>query len=475
MIHAFRISLGLLFITLYSFSFAQSNTTTHISGQIKGFPNNEVKLVYNRVPVMNKPLELKGRTDNEGNFIFQFGLDLQATIDLTAGGRTVALFLNPGDSINAYLDATDSNSFFQLSGKGYEESLLYYLNYHRFDSKIIPGFYERISGLSPEEYQKTVKSWMKDFESVLKQNLKDINAGKPLKQLAEQMIAIKEANYYLFYLNYKKSTSPENFTVPATYASVINNPALFKIDYPRNTEYQNFIFLHLTTLGPAPNDDACAGVITFLNYIDSVYAPNSRDELMMRVLWEGIESGCYRKIKKWYDAFVAGSPSFHYVQALQEKTAQMNTLQPGDPAPDFEFVDKDGNTHKLADLRGKVIYLDFWATWCGPCIRAMQQSGPLKEKFKDNKDVVFVYISTDQDVNKWKGHNITNGGDKYMWHVGQNAYATSNAYRIQTIPRYVIIDKDGNIVDPNAPRPYSQEIEAILLREAAKPYSGGSK
>ena len=292
MIHAFRLSISLVFVSLISYTFAQSNVTTYISGQIKGLPNNEVKLVYNRVPVMNKPLELKGKTDSSGKFLFQFGLDLQATIDLSASGKTIALFLNPGDSIVANLDISDTNSLFQLSGKGYEESYLFYLNYQRFDSKIIPGFYERISGLSPEEYQKTVKSWMKEYETVLKQNLKDANAGKPLKQLADELLAVKEANYFLFYLNYKKSTSPENFSVPVAFSNVINKPNLFKVDYPRNTEYQNFIFLHLTTLGPAPNQDACEGVIVFLNYIDSVYAPNSRDELMMRVLWEGIESGC---------------------------------------------------------------------------------------------------------------------------------------------------------------------------------------
>ncbi|MDX5321124.1 MAG: TlpA family protein disulfide reductase, partial [Bacteroidota bacterium] len=127
--------------------------------------------------------------------------------------------------------------------------------------------------------------------------------------------------------------------------------------------------------------------------------------------------------------------------------------------------------HRLEELRGKVIYLDFWATWCGPCIQSMKLSGPLKESFKDNPNVAFVYISTDQNVDKWKGHAITNNGEPHMWHLGESSYAASVAYRIQTIPRYVIIDKYGKIVDANAPRPYAPEIVEILNREAAKPYT----
>lgn len=465
----------LIILCLLSFSaLAQAQTETVLVGQIKGEVGKEIRLVYNKVPFINKPLELRSLTDSSGNFQLQFPLDRHTSLDFFHGNQSISLVIAPGDSFYVDIFVKDSAYVYDFSGTGFQETQLNYLNFVHFDKEVIKTFHEKVKNLEADAYDKQVQVWMKDFDKVLKDNLKAIDADKTLKKHAQRMGKIKEANYYLIYANYRRQMAQQNqqtYEIPASFMKVINNKELFEIDYPASGEYQNFLLLTLTTLGPTPQNDVCQGVLGFLDFIDSVYAKKSHDELMARVLWEGMDNGCFRQMKSYYDAYVNTSIYKDYVQTLESKASTLVTLEVGDMAPDFAFQDKEGKTHKLEDLRGKVIYLDFWATWCGPCIQSMKLSGPLKEHFKGNDSVAFVYISTDQNVAKWQGHYITNNGEPYMWHLGNSAYEASMAYRIQTIPRYVIIDKYGKIVNSNAPRPYAPEIIEILEREAAKPYT----
>jgi len=113
----------------------------------------------------------------------------------------------------------------------------------------------------------------------------------------------------------------------------------------------------------------------------------------------------------------------------------------------------------ILDLyEGKVIYLDFWASWCRPCKNEMPHSAKLKEKFKD-KDVVFVYISSDRNEAAWRNGVSQLGikADNYL--TSAKVYNGYNGlFNVKYIPRYILIGKDGQVVDANAKRPSNPEI-----------------
>ena len=113
--------------------------------------------------------------------------------------------------------------------------------------------------------------------------------------------------------------------------------------------------------------------------------------------------------------------------------------------------------------KGKVIYVDFWASWCGPCRQQFPFSKKMHESLtaKQKKDIVFLYISIDQDIEKWK-KAVEKLGLKDFGENG-HSYEVAGKYGVSSIPRYMIIDKKGNLVNDKAPRPSSSETLPALL------------
>ena len=118
--------------------------------------------------------------------------------------------------------------------------------------------------------------------------------------------------------------------------------------------------------------------------------------------------------------------------------------------------------------KGEVIYLDFWASWCGPCKREMPYSLKMQEHFKGKK-VAFIYMSGDRDANAWKrtAESLKITGEHYL--LNKKVYLERNqVVQVKYIPRYMIYDKNGKLITDNAPRPSSPKstemIEQLLKK-----------
>ena len=157
------------------------------------------------------------------------------------------------------------------------------------------------------------------------------------------------------------------------------------------------------------------------------------------------ESFYYGKIKKLYDE--AMRPRKIELANPDQRRGKNSKYIQGDMAPDIVMNDPEGNERKLSDLRGKIVLLDFWASWCGPCRRENPNVVRAYEKYKDQGFEVFS-VSLDSDVNRWK-QAIEQ--DQLVWpsHVcdlqgWRNAAARE--YGISSIPHTMLIDRDGSIL-----------------------------
>lgn len=139
----------------------------------------------------------------------------------------------------------------------------------------------------------------------------------------------------------------------------------------------------------------------------------------------------------------------------------------GDKAVDFTCLDIGGRNVKLSSLKGKVIYVDLWATWCGPCMALMPYMESLKDKYKDDPNVAFVSLSIDDEVKipDWKKNVAQRKAEGYQWQVNR---ASLDSYNVTEIPRMILIDKDFSIIDLHAPLPASKEAETVINKALGK-------
>lgn len=133
--------------------------------------------------------------------------------------------------------------------------------------------------------------------------------------------------------------------------------------------------------------------------------------------------------------------------AIKAQMYANDKLAPGKPAPDFEEMMPDSTMMKLSDLQGKVVLLDFWASWCGPCRRENPNVVSLYEKYKD-KGFTVMSVSLDKDRGPWL-QAIEKDHLSWPYHVSDLKYWSSKAaklYGVSGIPFTVLIDRNGKII-----------------------------
>ena len=159
-------------------------------------------------------------------------------------------------------------------------------------------------------------------------------------------------------------------------------------------------------------------------------------------LMDGIRSGYEAYVDVRWQSFAESNPFPEYTEALQAELNRLLTLQPGQPAPDFTLKDLDGQPVSLSQFKGKVVLLDFWASWCGPCIDDLGTLRKIKERMAA-QPVVFLNISKDVDGGAWK-RAIAKHEIKGV-HVRSDQVA--QVYNVSGIPRYYLVDPQGLIVE----------------------------
>ena len=136
----------------------------------------------------------------------------------------------------------------------------------------------------------------------------------------------------------------------------------------------------------------------------------------------------------------------HEWEKAAEYRLRAAELSLGRPAPDFTLKDINGETVSLKDFRGKVVLLDFWATWCGPCIHELPKLKALYEQHKDNPD--FALISISSDVNDETVAKFVASNEMPWIHIRETE-EMQGKYIVIGIPHYTVIDKNGLVREDN--------------------------
>lgn len=115
----------------------------------------------------------------------------------------------------------------------------------------------------------------------------------------------------------------------------------------------------------------------------------------------------------------------------------------GQPAPDFSLPLLDGSVFRLSDHTGSVVLIDFWATWCGPCVQAMPAIQQLHEKYAD-RGVRVVGVSSDPPSKEKAVRDLVER-KKFTYAIGIDTNGTDEAYSVQAIPTLILVGRDGTV------------------------------
>jgi thiol-disulfide isomerase/thioredoxin len=178
--------------------------------------------------------------------------------------------------------------------------------------------------------------------------------------------------------------------------------------------------------------------------------------MKMHIQYEGTGN-----LEELFGEFTNTITNEEYKTTLRKLYDQWKYLGEGSDAPAFSYPNIEGDTVNLEGFKGKYIYVDVWATWCGPCIRELPFLEKLQEEYA-GKNIVFISISIDKDQNSWEQMVAEKEmkGVQLIANKGWKA-AICDAYAINSIPRFLLIDREGKIISARAERP-SGKIGEVL-------------
>jgi thiol-disulfide isomerase/thioredoxin len=153
----------------------------------------------------------------------------------------------------------------------------------------------------------------------------------------------------------------------------------------------------------------------------------------------------------------------HYQQIISNINRIAESLGKGKTAPAFETTSIDGKLFALADFKGKLIVIDTWATWCGPCKQQSPYFEKMALKYGKEKNVQFVAISTDEDMKKWFIDAKSKSKSVLQLHIN-DMKQFSKDYNLVSIPRFMMIDANGNFVNANLPPASDSSFERLLQK-----------
>ncbi|MFK7750020.1 MAG: TlpA family protein disulfide reductase [Kordia sp.] len=381
--------------------------------------------------------------------VFQETVNVQEGFYSIRHGRNRAsLFLTPGDSIHITTDAMKFTESITFSGKGTAPNT--YLA-----KKLSEG-----GNLNFQEvYAKEEADFLKKIEE---EKMKALGRLTDAKGLSTEFVALeKESIHYEYLANLSRYPSYHPyFAKKENYkASESLLKPLEKVDYDNEDDFRNFeSYQQIVSQHYMQSYYEDSLKMESINTIKNIKSQNIKNALASEMKYDISPSG--KHTDKIYNTIKEIAKDEKVLKKATEKYTKVKKLVKGKNSPAFDYENHKGGKTSLADLEGKYVYIDVWATWCGPCIGEIPSLKKVEKKYH-NKNIEFVSISIDQkDAYKtWKKmvKNKELGGIQLMADDAWKSKFVTD-YAIEGIPRFILIDPKGKIVNADAPRPSNPEL-----------------
>ena len=379
------------------------------------------------------------------------------------GKEQSKIYLKPGYNINLSLDPKQFDESIKYSGEGsYDNNYLAQKFLKEVDlNKFLS--YRNLGALNEADFVRKMDS-VKNSQLTYLEERKDLDST--LKNLEEGDIIYGWANHMHNYEAYKRYISKnDDYKVSENYPDFskdlnIEDESLIDVMnykmYLQSYYYQKFS-------EELKNEEADRQI----TYLELISKNVKSQKIINALLYSDAKYGITYtgELQKYYDLFMANSTDEENKKDITDKYNKLIKLSKGNVSPKFvDYENYKGGTTSLDDLKGKYVYIDVWATWCGPCKREIPYLKEITKKY-DGKNITFVSMSIDKKeaYDAWRkmvDDEKLEGVQLFAPNDWKSDFVTD--YGIMGIPRFILIDPEGNIVNANAPRPSSKELIKLL-------------
>ena len=361
------------------------------------------------------------------------------------------VYLERGDRASVSFSGKDFKGTFAFEGE--KEPAVKYLN-----TVVLTALPDEDYALPFDEYVKKLEK--KETEAVKLLEASGVSKAGNFEEIEKGRIRYSYATQLLMYpLGHRLMAQDMDYQPDQKYYDVLDTYVVADDLLADLDQYREFIAEAAHVLDADNRDETAAypRAVAQMRFIaDRFEAGKTRDVLLHRlanayVTRFGIED--IQDMENIYRTYVQDPVLVAKYDAAREK---WNLASVGKPSPDFKGVDVNGKEYTLADFRGKYVYIDVWATWCGPCRQEIPYLKKLDEDYKDAQ-IVFLSLSVDQDKAKWEKMVKEQSMSGVQLHIGQDS-SFQQAYKIEGIPHFILLDREGRIIDKKMSRPSMDEV-----------------
>ncbi|GGH49870.1 hypothetical protein GCM10007423_52160 [Dyadobacter endophyticus] len=416
--------------------------------------------------------------DSAGKGIVEFTLDAPVFAGISAGQLAAGLLVSPGDEISIVPSRPGSKHMLGFEGDGavvqefLNEAVRFRQGMERWKGNLAIR-------LDKEEFLNARDSLEKGYDQLLAKLKSNPNISGEIRDLLTRQIKMS----VLFY-QYNYAIGRDSIDIPvsvweATSEMPVDSIALktgiFDFALIGSFYYQHKISNGIYGENEEMDGDSLDLIFPFLveEKIKSSKYPKVIEEFLRAKSADYQISmyGLTPSVIKLANTLEREIASNDFRKVIREDIARWEKLGPGKPAPDFAGTTPDGKKISLSGLHGKVVYVDIWATWCGPCVEEFPNSKKVQADFKGNDQVAFLYVSVDRDTLAWKkmvaSGKVPNG--IHIINSSDSPNSVWNLYYVWGVPRYLLIDAQGRMVATHADRPssgkVSKELRKLLTRD----------
>ncbi|WP_299671853.1 TlpA disulfide reductase family protein [uncultured Polaribacter sp.] len=430
-----------------------------LSGQIKNSTSNELIL---NLSIANRDTIT---IDNNGKFFDTIQHIKEARYYLYDGKNYLRVYLENGKDVHVYYDAKNVKETLMFSGAGAGVNN-YFMNKEAIEKKRIQKDTPKatdIYKLDEATYKMKLKQVKKAQEDLLLSSAEVSEAFKVkekkniIYQYLEDLSSYQEMHAYF--------TKKPNFKVSDSFLNELNEVSYDnEKDFKSSPAYARLIRHHYNREAEAlAESEKIAEDIAYLKVMERVNNKTIKNSLLFEKAKSSITYA--NNLEAYYNAFITASSNKAHMEEIKEIYSKLKIASDGQPSPKFiNYENYAGGTTSLDDFKGKYVYIDVWATWCGPCLYELPYLKKIEKAYHD-KNIEFVSISIDESKNhdKWKTmvKNKQMGGVQLFADKAWKSQFVKD-YVIKGIPKFILIDPKGQIIKANAPRPSSEKLLELL-------------